>query len=88
MAAVLLLQHDGQGLGQVDPVDLDDGQQGLALGVPLLQHPVGDVPVCLSVDQHLSQSVILGTLCLDVTSQSLNLCPDCFVATYQLHEYV
>ena len=67
MAAVLLLQHDGQGLGQVDPVDLDDGQQGLALGVPLLQHPVGDVPVCLSVDQHLSQSVILGTLCLDVT---------------------
>ena len=75
MAAVLLLQHDGQGLGQVDPVDLDDGEQGLALRIPLLQHPVGDVPVRLSVDQHLSQSVILRTLCL-ACEKSKNLFSD------------
>ena len=72
MAAVLLLQHDGQGLCQVDPVHLDDGQQGLTFGVPLLQHSMGDVSVSLSIDQHLSQSVILGTLCLDVRSVKLS----------------
>ena len=86
MAAVLLLQHNGQGLGQVDPVDLDDGQQCLTLCVPLLQHPMGDMSVGLPVHQHLSQSIVLGTLRLDVGGQIV--CPDDHILAYQFHEYV
>ena len=44
MTPVFLLEHDGEGLCQTDPVHLYDSEQRLALGVPLLQDLVRHVP--------------------------------------------